>query len=641
MKLIDKIKLYNEAYRQGYPQVSDKEYDELVEELRRTDPNNDWFQHIEPVVVSASRKVTLPIPMKSLNKVKSLLELQKWYKSLGIKDRMWLVCMPKFDGLSLLYDEKTGKAYSRGGAENEGQNCTEHYKAANIISPITDFHYTFGEFIFTRTKWEEFKASMQDNPDMPCKSPRNTAAGLLNRDEPCEYLKAVSFFRYGIDDDTLMSTYLTFADAIRDICITYQQPHLYKVVTPTELSEEYLASLYKQWSHLYPIDGIVVYINDLAVWSVIGRNTTTGNPLYAVAYKHPDFTDTFETTVTDVEWNISKSGMLKPVVKIETVDTGECEIDSPTGYNAKWIAQHEIAKDAKILITRSGGVIPKILETLTPASETEKSRMWNKLTFCPVCGSPTKWNTSLVELCCSNKHCPGTTLAKIIFFYKTCGAENLGDETIAKIFNAGFTTIKAFLNITAEDLFKIEGFGDATVQIILDNNARIKQGVELPVLMHASDCFKGIGTIKATKFISSLSEKELDEFLRGWYLANKPEPGSKEFETLPITTQSLMFGYYPFMDFLREGVPYILPQKPEKRGDKCQNMLVCISGFRDSEFEKNVVSEGGKIVSGVSKNTTHLVVKDTSATSSKIQKARALGVQILSLTEFNTKFSSD
>ena len=125
--LLENIKKYNEAYRQGAPIISDAEYDQLIDELKTLDPNNDWFNQIEPSPVSNKRKVKLPIPMKSLNKVKSLPEIQNWIKSLSISPNDTVVVTPKFDGLSLLYSEKTGKAYSRGGIENEGQDCTEHY----------------------------------------------------------------------------------------------------------------------------------------------------------------------------------------------------------------------------------------------------------------------------------------------------------------------------------------------------------------------------------------------------------------------------------------------------------------------------------------------------------------------------------
>lgn len=131
-ELVADIKRYNEAYRVGSPEISDSEYDRLVDELRNLDPNNEWFSAVEPAPVLTGRKRKLPIPMKSLNKVKSLFELQQWAKSLALPPTAQLVITPKYDGVSWLHDEISHKTYSRGGAENEGQDCTEHFNVGNF-----------------------------------------------------------------------------------------------------------------------------------------------------------------------------------------------------------------------------------------------------------------------------------------------------------------------------------------------------------------------------------------------------------------------------------------------------------------------------------------------------------------------------
>lgn len=638
--LREKIEFYNAAYRKGESLISDAEYDELVEELRRTDPNNSWFDAPEPAPVTSSRKASLPIPMKSLNKVKSFSELKKWCQSLGLTKKTTLVCMPKFDGLSLLHDERTGMTYSRGGAENEGQNCTAHYKAAEIPSPNTNLHFTFGEFVFSRKNWRRFKTDTANNPEENFKSPRNTAAGLLNRDNPCDYLKYVSFFRYGTDEKS-MEDYTTFECLIDIICTQYQQPKLFKSIWVEDLSDELLVELFKEWSVEYPMDGIVIYINDLNIWNIIGRNQTTGNPLYAIAYKHPDFTDSFETTVKGISWKVSKAGALKPVVNIETVDTGDCNMENPTGYNAKWICDHQIAKGARILVTRSGGVIPKIIETLQPPTKEENDKLWKEMCICPHCGAPTAWNDSQVELCCTNTTCPGVQLAKMVFFYTTLGAENMGEETLAKIFEAGFKTIPAVMNISFQELMDIEGFAEATSNIILHNNRKIREGVSLPMLMQASDCFKGIGAIKAQKLLEDMSEDERQAFCDGEFITKEPDKNDEKFQTLPVTTQNLLLGYRAFIQFLHDTqIPVVMPSQRIITDGKCSGMAVCVSGFRDSDFENTIMHEGGRIVSGVSRKTTHLIVKDKSATSTKISKAQQLGIPIWSINDFQNKILS-
>ena len=634
--LVAELKRHNELYRKGEPEISDTEYDTMVEQLKSIDPDNEWFKSAEPGVVNAGRKVKLPIPMKSLNKVKSLPDIRAWLKSLAINDNETIIVTPKFDGLSLLYSYTQNRAFSRGGAENEGQDCTPHYNMLHSknVKATRLWDCVFGEFVFSRKQWEAHFAG-KNSPETgdKYKSPRNTAAGFLNRDMPSELIKHVDFYRYGIDAYSL-DNFDTYKDVLLELCATFNQEPLFGTVKAQDLSEELLHEYFKQFSEQYYIDGLVLYINDLDIWDRIGRHQSTGNPMYAIAYKHPDFTDSFQTTVKGITWKVSKSGALKPVVNIETVDTGDCNMENPTGYNAAWVNDHEIAAGAKILVTRSGGVIPKILCTIEPATTEEQEALWDHLSECPHCGAPTAWNENHIELCCTNKECSGIQLAKMIFFYITCGAENVGEETLSKIYNAGFTTIPKLLDITFDELMSIEGFGESISNIILDNNQKIKSGVEVFTLMHASDCFTGIGKVKAQKVLDDMGDEMAEMFFNLEYYPLIP--ANPAYHQLSKTQQAFESGVLPFYQFVKSiNVPLIKPKKAQvDTNGKYAGMNVCFSGVRDSALEALIISQGGAIASGVSKKTTHLVVKDVNGTSSKITKARSLGIPIMTIDSF-------
>lgn len=636
--LLEEIKKCNDLYRAGTPIVSDAEYDSMVERLKRIDPDNEWFNHIEPSPVASNRKVKLPVPMKSLNKVKTTNELTAWIKSLGLSNEDYIVITPKFDGLSLLHSEVTGMSYSRGGAENEGQDRTAHSKMSGISSSASKSEYTFGEFVFNTKSWSNnFKDKLSPETGDKYKSPRNTAAGLLNRDTPSELLKYVDFFRYGIDENSL-SKFVSYEDVISYLCNEFHQPALYAKIKVRYIDEDALHKLFSDWSQLYYIDGLVIYANDLDVWRKAGRQNTTGNPNYAIAYKNPDFTETFTTKVIYVNWNIAKSGAFKPVVAIDTVNTGDCEMENPTGYNAKYIFGSNIGEGAVIKVTRSGGVIPKILEVLSPANTETMKQMEEQLSICPHCGTPTKWNETNTELCCINTKCPGIQLAKIVFFYTTLKAENMGADTIAKMFNAGFTTLRSMLDITFEELLDIEGFGESIANNILAQNNRIRQGVELSMLMHASDCFSGIGQVKAKQIISQMSDTELQAFVDGYYDADTPEQliETNKFQNASKTMQSFLLGIRPFYDFVAENMLTILmPQKTQKpTSNKYARVNVCFTGIRDNELEAAIIAGGGMVCSGVSKKTTHLIVADKNSQSNKTIKAKQFGIPIMTIDEF-------
>lgn len=622
-ELESQIQHYNELYRAGTPVISDATYDRLLEELRKLDPNNKWFSSIEPAQINNSRKRQLPIPMKSLNKVKNIQDLKSWLKSLGISDKMRVVCMPKFDGVSLLVDEKSLKAYSRGGSENEGQDCSSHYQT---MHPHTSdkFDYVFGELMFTVNSWSKIKGTKNKNGD-EYKSPRNTAAGLLNSDDCTNpLLEEATFYRYGVDMQTALR-YSDFYSMICDICNKYMQPIRATLAYVNELTEEYLSTLYNDWKQFYYIDGIVIYINDISIWEKVGRHKTTGNPLYAIAYKHPSFTETFTTKVNSITWKPSKSGALKPVVNIEAVDTGDCTMENPTGYNASWIKSMNIAPGSVVEVIRSGGVIPKITQCVLPPEGLVPGEQCPAV--CPVCGSPTQWNDNQVELCCTNKHCPGVQLAKTIFFFMTCGAENVGEETFVKLYNSGFTTISDILNIQFDDIIQIEGFGESVANTIIQNNNKIKNGVDLETLMQASDCFTGIGKIKAQTLI--------DEYGAENILNNTVSRPTE----VSITHQSFFAGLPAFLEFIKtNNIPAVIRQ-PQKTSDVLSGEKICFSGFRDKLLEDFIAECSGKVVSSVSKNTTILLVKSLEDNSSKISKAKELGIKIMLADDFIKKYN--
>ena len=624
--LADKIRSYNTAYRIGRPVITDAQYDALVETLREEDPGNPWFQYIEPAPVSGNRKRRLPIPMKSLNKVKSIDDLQSWVQSVGLASEDFIVITPKFDGVSLLRDETTGVVYSRGGAENEGQDCTAHYDmtASHPKNGPVGVKFTFGEFVFGRGEWNRYFVG-RTSPETGelYKSPRNTAAGMINRDVPIAETVFVDYFRYGVDEESL-DLFESYTDLYCRLCSHYHKKELMRQIQVKDLSDELLKGLFEEFSKLYFIDGLVIYVDNLEKWKSLGRHEGTGNPRYAIAYKNPEFTTVFETEVLGVGWKISKAGAAKPVVQIKSVDTGDCVMENPTGYNALWIKNNNVGPGAKILVTRSGGVIPKIVSTISPAAPDIPNT-------CPDCDTQLVWSGP--ELVCLAPNCPGRMLAKMIFFFRTLGAEDMGEEMFNKLFQNGFRTIPSVLNITETDILRIDGFGEGAVEVILREMEKIKRGVPLTQLMHASDCFKGIGKIKADKLLSGMSQEELQRFVSGDFRFPVDE------HDVSITELNFRLGYRPFIEFLNAcKIPPVLPAPRLESTNEYAGAVVCFSGVRDSKLEEKIINGGGSVVSGVSKKVTHLIVRDPNAVSTKITKAKQLGVSILSIEQFIAQF---
>ena len=150
-ELKDKIKKANESYRVGNSIISDSEYDKLVEELSLLSPDDELLTKVGHVVVDETRKSRLPIEMASMNKIKSMDDINDWCRLKGISKNEEVIITPKFDGLSLCVDEKTNEAWTRGDGEF-GQRSDEHYKLIQNHLNIDEysFIYTYGEVMIPK-----------------------------------------------------------------------------------------------------------------------------------------------------------------------------------------------------------------------------------------------------------------------------------------------------------------------------------------------------------------------------------------------------------------------------------------------------------------------------------------------------------
>lgn len=638
-QVYDKIVKANKEYRQGTPIMSDQEYDRLIEKLKKINPDHEWFKCIEPGMdVPEGRKVKLPYPMRSLDKVKTLSELQKWFLSVGLKSDDEVVVTPKYDGISILCNERSLKAYSRGGAENEGLDCKSHMEAMDFVyhaynSPI---EYTFGEAIIARNVWENhFKGKINPLNGEVFKSPRNTVAGFFRRDNPpVELLKYVQFFRYGAFGEGAndVKTYLDLLHLMQKVFRYSSSRCLLKI---SEISEEKLQLCFDEWSFHTAIDGLVLYVNDMSRWKSIGRHSSTGNPQWAIAYKPEEFTCAEITIVQSVNCKVAKSGYLKPTVAVEAVELEGATIDNPTGYNANFCFDRGIGTGAEIKIIRSGMVIPKIVDVIYPVSNDVVEKAFK---YCPSCGKETVWNESHVERMCPDVNCPGRLLAKLVYFCEKLKYDDIGEETLKAIFNAGIKTPGELLHADLPELQKINGIGYDTASKIIERNRSIfDDGVPLPKLMEVSDCFEGIGEKKAKVLLSNIDRETLELWvtnslsLSGFLLMGK------------IISETKGVGEKMWKEFSDKCQDFILWLKKneipvdwgqEESSSTMAGMKICFTGIRDEQLQKAILNAGGEVTNSVSKNTSFLIIDDMNSSSSKAVKARSLGIPMVTIEEF-------
>jgi NAD-dependent DNA ligase len=341
--LVNKLHDANRAYRDGSPYLSDAEFDVLEEQLRIIDPNNEWFKKGVNDATPKKRKVKLPHPMMSLDKVKTIDNLLAWVNK--FTDTKFVIT-PKFDGLSVGLNGDV--SWTRGDGII-GQDCTKQLMHTNKphATNITENSVIRGEIIFTNANWELFK---KDHPEAV--SSRNSATGLINGD-----FDANRISDYGLL--SIMPYEIVGSDMPKECQLNYLGTDIYETVQASQLNDEFLLNLYVKWKNLYPIDGLVIDVNN-----PIHRTGTeaNGNPSYTIAYKSPKFSETGTGIIKEIELNVNRYGIVTPVVILEEpIFLSGAMISRVSAINMNYVLLWGLFPGEKITIVRSGEVIPKII----------------------------------------------------------------------------------------------------------------------------------------------------------------------------------------------------------------------------------------------------------------------------------------
>ncbi len=606
-ELIEKARYYNVEYRKGTPKISDKGYDEIIENIQELDPNNPFLEEVGHSDDS-ERMAKLPIDMASMNKLKNISEVRKWEQSKGISSEEVVVLTSKYDGLSLVADEKDPFAWTRGDGSH-GQRSKEHYMMmSNRTTGQNHFSYTYGEAIMLNSDFDDKYSSDFANP-------RNLVGGLLNgtetpNNDKMKILPDVQYIKYGgVPNGT--KKYNTKSEILDDLNKGQSIPVPYKLIKLKDLTHDILVDHFNKWSEQFAIDGIIIEINSLDLQDSLGRETSSNNPVWARAYKSPEFEMSAETTVIGITWGISKQGYLKPVLHIDPVHLDGVTVSNVTGYNARYIMKMGLGVGAKVVVKRSGMVIPKIHDIL----ETVEFVMPNQPDI--------KWDDNGVELV-TIYETDEQRFKQAVSYFEILEVDAVREGVVRQLWDAGFNSILDILSMSLSDYQNLPGFGDRKSKKVFDNIQKSTKDVSLSKLQHASGIFHGLGSKKLV-LLEHFTEK----------------PSVSDIENLEgfAETSANIFidNYDKFFDYLKTlPVTVAVTEEIVQESNDLEGKQFVFTGVRRKDLEEVIQSKGGKIGGSVSKNTTHLVMKVKGSGSSKETKAINLGCEILVVDELES-----
>jgi DNA ligase (NAD+) len=596
--------------------MTDNEYDILREFIDRKYPTN---VEVNIGANVTKHKVTLPYKMASMDKIKpdtnALISWCQKYKGPYV-----LSC--KLDGVSGMYTTEgdVPKLYTRGNG-TIGQDISHLLPVFKL--PLEPNIVVRGEFIIPRVIFEEKYKSKFANP-------RNLVSGIINRKTVDEKTIDVDFVAYEVIKPSLKPS-----EQMKQLIELGHKVVHHKL--DNTLSNEMLSETLLDWrtNHEYEIDGVIV-TDDMI------HPRADGNPEHSFAFKMIISDQVAEAKVVDVLWEPSKSGYLKPRVRIEPIRLGGVTIEYATGFNGKFIETNKIGIGSVIQIIRSGDVIPYIKSITTPA---ETAKMPNE---------EYHWTESRVDVILNNIDDNETVHAKnITDFFTALEVDGLGKGIVNKIMKGGYKTIPAILKMTKDELQTIDGFKPKKINKIPIMVNKIHDGIKdkinkasLVDIMSASNKFgRGIAKQKIQSIM-----KVYPDILTSDELTQDKKNMLQTIDGIGKENASSFSINIPvFLEFLKEC------DLMHKLDNTASNIQVEVQPEYDIEhplYQKHIVmtkvrdkviieylkTNGGILDDAMSKHTDILIVKSLDDVSNKTKKAKDDNIPIMTPEMFKTQF---
>ena len=464
------------------------------------------------------------------------------------------------------------------------------------------------------------------------KNARNVVAGLVNsKTVPVDVAKLTDFIGHGILHPMYKAK--VQMEKLKEWCFPIVEWEIKNSLSHDTLSKE-LPIARKESK--YEIDGFVI-IDSSKVYDISDEN-----PAYGFAFKMVLSDQTANVKVLDVIWNITMHGYLKPTIKIVPTELVGVVITNVTAFNGKFVVDNNLGPGSIIKLVRSGDVIPHILAVLTP-STSGKPKMPNV---------PYEWNATGVDLIVKDVHGAAKDaiiIRQLTHFFKTMDIKFISEGIITKLVEHGYKSVKDILSADMRDLAKIDGIGEKLISKIFDNTMYAFENTNLETLMAASNVFgRGFGVRKNKVIVSAYPN-----------ILNKDWSTKELFDKIMLldgfdvkTAKQFSSNFPKFKEFFHEleGVKLISVKQlkqPPKVVKKViyglfKDMVLVFTGIRaEKEVAEFIASNGGSIAEKISvkdKDNTLLIHRDDYTTSASYIKAKELGIDTISYSEFKKKY---
>lgn len=637
-ELVDLLNRARRAYEQEDTEImSNYEYDRLYDELQKLEKELGTTLAASPTVnvgyevLSELPKERHERPMLSLDKTKDVARLKEF---LGSQKAMisW-----KLDGLTIVLTYREGaleKAVTRGNGE-VGEVVTNNarvFKNVPLTIPYQGELVLRGEAVISYKDFEKINEEIGD-ADAKYKNPRNLCSGSVRQlNNEITAKRNVRFYAFTL---------------VRAEGVDFKNSRLYQMqwlqqqgfdvvenhpVTADTIEKEVAWFAEHVDKNEVPSDGLVLVYDDIAYGQSLG--TTAKFPRDSFAFKWAD--EIRETTLTEIEWSPSRTGLINPVAVFEPVELEGTTVSRASVHNISIMEELELGVGDRITVYKANMIIPQIAENLTRSGVKDIPKE------CPVCGGPTKiaMENETKTLYCTNPKCQAKHVKSFTLFVSrdAMNIEGLSEATLEKFIINGY--VKDFTDLFhldryADEIRQMDGFGDKSYEN-LQNSIKNARTTTLPRLVYSLG-IPNIGIANA-KMICGALGNDPERILN---TTVEELSGISGVGSVIAGTFVDYFADEDHRDLFKRLLEEVEIPKEEITEDsrKFAGVNFVITGSVNhfanrAEVKEEIEKRGGKVTGSVTSKTNYLINNDVNSTSSKNRKARELGVPIISEEEF-------
>lgn len=615
-ELEKRVREHNRRYFvENKPVISDYEFDRLVEALRKKSPKSKVLQELVSDTTGERAEVRHTVPMLSLDKCYDDETLDDW----ASKFKGDVIAMPKIDGcaVALLYDAHGDLTVAATrGSGTIGEDITPNVKFIKDIPQKIALKNVEvrGEVYMPLSVFDRYKAEFAN--------PRNLAAGAIKQKDPRktgEYtLKFWGYEILGSDAETEMEKRALLKKNHFPVVETVSVAH-------ADLHKAFKKFLDHRDNYDFETDGVVFRINSVHEQERVG--STAHHPRYAIAYKYQG--DSAKTKLEEVEWSVSRTGIITPVGIVTPVELSGATITRVSLHHAAMVKKWGLGIGSDVVVMRRGGVIPHLETVVTQGNHpVEVPRK------CPSCGAKVEMRDDFLY-CTNPKGCLRTKLGELSHFVKTIDCDGFGEKILEQLYLNELVVDPADLyTLTVEELLPLERMGETLAEKLVRN---IQAKRELPL----ATFLQALGISELAHHTAAILAKmgDIEKILKV-----SEEDLTAIHSIGPAIAQSVVHGLHEKRDLIHKLLKYIkITAAPKATSHKLGGKSFLFTGTMvamERKHAQSVVEQhGGVIVSGVSKALDYLVVGDGGGAGSKLTKAEKLvkegaPLQVISESQF-------